>query len=169
VQEKEPEPEIPQFMPSWMKRQPSSSTITGSTSNSTPQPTTPIIDLSPQSKFLKKEEKPEGRVGLPREKGVIHSVKDRFGFIKCYGRTELVFYHMNEVEDPHSRLQEGDEVEFILVPDSRTQGKELKATAIRYVRSTNPFGGNFNQSVVEHRESQTSSQYFQVRFFCLFN
>lgn len=70
--------------------------------------------------------------------GTIHSVKDKYGFIKCYSKQELVFYHINEC-DEHIQFEVGDEVDFLLVKDTRG-GHELKATSVRFVRSTSIFG-----------------------------
>jgi hypothetical protein len=78
----------------------------------------------------------EGLADMPREQGTVHSVKDNYGFIKCYSKSDLVFYHINECDD-HQQFQVGDEVDFLLVPDpSRNGGKDVKATSVRLVKST---------------------------------
>lgn len=53
--------------------------------------------------------------GERREQGVIYSLKDGFGFIKCADRDLNVFFHLNEVLDVNRDTQVNDEVEFTIV------------------------------------------------------
>ena len=53
--------------------------------------------------------------GERREQGVVSSVKDGFGFIKCADRDLRVFFHFNEVLDVDREVQANDEVEFTIV------------------------------------------------------
>jgi len=88
----------------------------------------------------------DGYAGVPREMGTIHSVKEKYGFIKCYSKQDLVFYHINECDD-HIQFEVGDEVDFLLVPDTRP-GHDVKATSVRFVRSTSIFGGGANTKIL---------------------
>jgi len=53
------------------------------------------------------------RSSLPTEQGVIHTLLDKFGFIRCADRPIEVFFHYSEYKEGHSDdLNIGDEVEF---------------------------------------------------------
>lgn len=53
--------------------------------------------------------------GERREQGVIQSLKDGFGFIRCVEREPRLFFHFNEVLDVDREISVGDEVEFTVV------------------------------------------------------
>lgn len=57
---------------------------------------------------------------LPREVGVISSVKNSFGFIKSTEREEEVYFHFSELDKTidESSLQPGQELEFSVVKNS---------------------------------------------------
>lgn len=50
--------------------------------------------------------------GERREQGVIVTLKDGFGFIRCVDRDARIFFHFNEVLDLDRDITVGDEVEF---------------------------------------------------------
>lgn len=100
--------EMPQLIPGWMQKAPQAAKPVA---ESAPITTSSQYPLRPKTT----EKLREGLEGLPKEKGIVNSVHEKFGFIKCYGHTELIFYHLNEVEG-HRQFEEGDEVEFFLVP-----------------------------------------------------
>jgi len=54
---------------------------------------------------------------LPREVGVVSSVKNSFGFIKCTDRDEEVYFHFSEVQHPEP-VTPGMELEFSVVKNS---------------------------------------------------
>lgn len=53
--------------------------------------------------------------GERREQGIVLSMKDGFGFVKCSDRDLRVFFHLNEVLDVDRETQVNDEVEFTIV------------------------------------------------------
>lgn len=53
--------------------------------------------------------------GEKREQGVIQSLKDGFGFIRCVEREPRLFFHFNEVLDVDREISVGDEVEFTVI------------------------------------------------------
>lgn len=55
-----------------------------------------------------------------REYGVICSVKDQFGFIKCAERDDEIFFHFSELPR-ESAIEVGLEVEFSVATDTRNQ------------------------------------------------
>jgi len=54
---------------------------------------------------------------LPREVGVVSSVKNSFGFIKCTDRDEEVYFHFSEMDNPDN-VTPGTELEFSVVKNS---------------------------------------------------
>ena len=69
-----------------------------------------------------------------REQGVIQSIKEGFGFIKCVDRSEKMFFHFSECLEVNRKLVVGDEMEFTVAPDSGTLGRQL-ATRIKHLPS----------------------------------
>jgi cold shock CspA family protein len=67
----------------------------------------------------------------PRMRGIIASVKDNFGFIRSQDHSELLFYHVNETENKQ-QFDEGDEVEFYLVPDTHAKVVTFILSRIHY-------------------------------------
>lgn len=65
---------------------------------------------------------------LPREQGMIVSLLDSFGFIKCAEREEDVFFHFSEVErNTHpSDLMTGMEVDFDIGPSPQSNSSSNK-------------------------------------------
>lgn len=59
--------------------------------------------------------------GEKREQGLISSLKDGFGFIKCADRDAKMFFHYNELLDPQREICLGEEVEFTVVSDQTAQ------------------------------------------------
>lgn len=53
--------------------------------------------------------------GERREQGVIATLKDGFGFIRCVEREPRVYFHFTEVLDVNRELAVNDEVEFTVV------------------------------------------------------
>ncbi|XP_050309482.1 cold shock domain-containing protein E1 isoform X2 [Anthonomus grandis grandis] len=77
--------------------------------------------------------------GEKREQGVVASLKEGFGFLKCVEREARLFFHFNEILDVNrtNELQVGDEFEFTVIQD-RTETnsytnahKENRQSAIR--------------------------------------
>ncbi|XP_060521185.1 cold shock domain-containing protein E1 [Cylas formicarius] len=74
--------------------------------------------------------------GEKREQGVVASLKDGFGFLKCVDREPRLFFHFNEILDVNktNELQAGDEFEFTVVQDqiaNYSSQKENRQSAIR--------------------------------------
>ncbi|KAJ8922361.1 hypothetical protein NQ315_004304 [Exocentrus adspersus] len=57
--------------------------------------------------------------GEKREQGVVASIKEGFGFLKCVERDARLFFHFNEILDVDrtNEVQIGDEFEFTIVQD----------------------------------------------------
>lgn len=53
--------------------------------------------------------------GERREQGVVASIKDAFGFLKCADRDLSVYFHFHEILDADHDIQVNDEVEFTVV------------------------------------------------------
>merc|ERR1719193_3040683 len=68
-----------------------------------------------------------------REQGVVQTMKEGFGFLKCVDRSEKMFFHFSECLDV-SRGQPtiGDEVEFTVAVDPSQPGRQL-ATRIKHL------------------------------------
>lgn len=60
--------------------------------------------------------------GEKREQGVVCSVKEGFGFLKCVEREARLFFHFNEILEVErtTEVQVGDEFEFTVVQDQTT-------------------------------------------------
>ncbi|KAL1516675.1 hypothetical protein ABEB36_000556 [Hypothenemus hampei] len=75
--------------------------------------------------------------GEKREQGVVASLKEGFGFLKCVDREARLFFHFNEILDVNrtNELQVGDEFEFTVIQDQAasytTTHKENRQSAIR--------------------------------------
>ncbi|KAH1003441.1 cold shock domain-containing protein E1 [Dendroctonus ponderosae] len=75
--------------------------------------------------------------GEKREQGVVASLKDGFGFLKCVDREARLFFHFNEILDVNhtNNLQVGDEFEFTAIQDQansyNTGHKDNRQNAIR--------------------------------------
>lgn len=80
-----------------------------------------------------------------REQGMIHALKDGFGFIKCAERDARMFFHFSEVLDVKRTVAVGDEVEFTVSNDPNLPQRQL---AIR-IKHLDPGSVQFN--VVIHR------------------
>lgn len=53
--------------------------------------------------------------GERREQGIIVTLKDGFGFIRCVDRDTRLFFHFNEVLNVDIEISVGDEVEFTVI------------------------------------------------------
>ena len=92
--EEKKEPTIPQFMPAWMKMNKSKETTTTTT-------TTEDSTYKPNKK-QSAEELIQGLEGLPREKGTVTTVRDKFGFIKVKKDKGMYIYLLSSVMEEQS-------------------------------------------------------------------
>ena len=69
--------------------------------------------------------------GQIRETGVVCSLKEGFGFIKCCDRDLSIFFHFSEVVEQSRIICIGDEVEFTIEEDYHSQRPH--ATRIRFL------------------------------------
>lgn len=76
--------------------------------------------------------------GEKREQGVVASLKDGFGFLKCVEREPRLFFHFNEVLEVDREVQTGDEFEFTVIQDQTSTFSNNRQSAIRMKRL--PFG-----------------------------
>lgn len=72
--------------------------------------------------------------GERREQGVVASVKDGFGFLRCVEREPRLFFHFNEVLDIDQEIKVGDEFEFTVVQDQTSTYTNSRQSAIRMKR-----------------------------------
>ena len=55
-----------------------------------------------------------------RERGVVHAIKDTFGFLKCESREGQIFFHLNAIVGSGSSMTRvGDEFDFVINQDDR--------------------------------------------------
>ncbi|KAK9712515.1 SUZ-C motif [Popillia japonica] len=69
--------------------------------------------------------------GERREQGVVASVKDGFGFLRCVEREPRLFFHFNEVLDVDHDVQVGEEFEFTVIQDQTSTFSNNRQSAIR--------------------------------------
>lgn len=72
--------------------------------------------------------------GERREQGVVASIKDGFGFLKCVEREPKLFFHFNEVLDVDQEIKVGEEFEFTVVQDQTSTYTNNRQSAIRMKR-----------------------------------
>ena len=73
------------------------------------------------------------KTGESRENGYIASLKDAYGFIKCFNREGTrVYFKLTELLDPNYPVNINDEVEFTLSPDLSSPGR-LQAIRIKFL------------------------------------
>jgi len=68
-----------------------------------------------------------------REQGIVQTLKEGFGFMKCVDRNDKMFFHFSECLDVAKSLSVGDEVEFTVCPDP-AQPPRLLATRIKHLQ-----------------------------------
>merc|ERR1719347_1158563 len=69
-----------------------------------------------------------------REQGIVLSLKEGFGFLKCVDRMEKMFFHFSECLDVSRKMSINDEMEFTVAPDPASPGRQL-ATRIKHLMS----------------------------------
>lgn len=69
--------------------------------------------------------------GERREQGVVASIKDGFGFLRCVERETRLFFHFNEVLDVDHEVQVSDEFEFTVIQDQTSTFSNNRQSAIR--------------------------------------
>ncbi|XP_064629135.1 cold shock domain-containing protein E1-like [Lineus longissimus] len=63
--------------------------------------------------------------GEKRETGMIATLKEGYGFIKCIEREGRMFFHFSEMLDPSKEPQLQDEVQFTVVQDPSSPNREI--------------------------------------------
>ncbi|XP_031630899.1 cold shock domain-containing protein E1 isoform X2 [Contarinia nasturtii] len=73
--------------------------------------------------------------GERREQGMVASLKDGFGFLRCVDRNVRLFFHFTEVLDTTREIRVGDEVEFTTIqePGSSFANNRLSAIRIKHL------------------------------------
>lgn len=69
--------------------------------------------------------------GERREQGVVVSLKEGFGFLRCVDREPRLFFRFNEILDVDREVQVGDEFEFTVVQDQSSTFTNNRQSAIR--------------------------------------
>lgn len=72
----------------------------------------------------------EGDGEETREMGVVASLKEGFGFIRCCDRDARMFFHFSELLDSGHQVQVGDEVEFA-VSEDMSANKRIHGVRVR--------------------------------------
>lgn len=72
--------------------------------------------------------------GEKREQGIVASLKDGFGFLRCVEREPRLFFHFNEVLDVDREISVNDEFEFTVVQDQTSSFSNNRQSAIRMKR-----------------------------------
>lgn len=67
-----------------------------------------------------------------RETGVVASVKDGYGFIRCADRDARMFFHFSEFLDAKREVKTGDEVQFTVIQDPTSPNRQV-AIRIKYL------------------------------------
>lgn len=154
--QKQEEDNFQLFVPSWMKKDNNSANNNNNHLNNEDKPNIHKNGGSSYKKRKNEELKNETEF-LTWHRGIVKTVKSElFGFIQYNGK-DLVFYHVNEVED-NKQFEEGDEVEFYLMPDTRKNGKELKATHVRLVSLPNHLPSSMFDSKAENEKYKSLFQ-----------
>ncbi|XP_055533104.1 cold shock domain-containing protein E1 isoform X2 [Wyeomyia smithii] len=69
--------------------------------------------------------------GEKREQGVVSSLKEGFGFLRCVERNPRLFFHFTEVLDTSREICVDDEVEFTVIQDPGSSFANTRQSAIR--------------------------------------
>ncbi|XP_035793384.1 cold shock domain-containing protein E1-like [Anopheles albimanus] len=69
--------------------------------------------------------------GEKREQGVVASLKEGFGFLRCVERNVRLFFHFTEVLDTSREICIDDEVEFTVIQDPGSSFANNRQSAIR--------------------------------------
>lgn len=69
--------------------------------------------------------------GEKREQGVVASLKEGFGFLRCVEREPRLYFRFNEILDVEHEVQVGDEFEFTVVQDQSGMFGSNRQSAIR--------------------------------------
>lgn len=69
--------------------------------------------------------------GEKREQGVVASLKEGFGFLRCVEREPRLYFRFNEILDVEHEVQVGDEFEFTVVQDQSALFGANRQSAIR--------------------------------------
>lgn len=67
-----------------------------------------------------------------RDTGIIATLKEGFGFIRCAEREARMFFHFSEVMDTERDLKVQEEVEFTVIQDPTSQSRQI-AVRIKFV------------------------------------
>ncbi|XP_049813470.1 cold shock domain-containing protein E1-like isoform X1 [Schistocerca nitens] len=97
--------------------------------------------------------------GERREQGVVASLKDGFGFLRCVERDARLFFHFNEVLDVDREICINDEVEFT-VSQEQSSFSNVRQSAIR-VKHLPPGTVEF-ESIIEKNLSGTVTKEAQM-------
>ncbi|KAG1670794.1 Cold shock domain-containing protein E1 [Nymphon striatum] len=97
-----------------------------------------------------------------REKGIIFTLKEGFGFIKCANREHpRLFFHFSEIIDKNNEIHAQDEVEFHVSQDSGSSNRYNAIRIFRLPRGSVSFDYHNNRNSMLHGfvelESTTSS------------
>ncbi|XP_053666948.1 cold shock domain-containing protein E1 [Anopheles marshallii] len=85
--------------------------------------------------------------GEKREQGVVASLKEGFGFLRCVERSVRLFFHFTEVLDTSREICVDDEVEFTVIQDPGSSFANNRQSAIRIKHL--PFGTVKFETLIE--------------------
>ncbi|KAL5292829.1 CSDE1 family protein [Megaselia abdita] len=95
--------------------------------------------------------------GEKREQGVVSSLKEGFGFLRCVERSVRIFFHFTEVLDTNHEITIGDEVEFTVVQEPGQTYNNARLSAIR-IKHLPPNSVEFETLVASNIEGLISRE-----------
>lgn len=101
--------------------------------------------------------------GEAREYGVIVSLKEGFGFIRCAERDARMFFHFSEMLDPEGNIKLQEEVEFTVVQDPSSPGRTIAIRIKNLPKGTVSFETTLPDKYPGTIEKEATSMKAQVK------
>lgn len=95
--------------------------------------------------------------GEKREQGVVASLKDGFGFLRCVERNVRLFFHFTEILDTSREIAINDEVEFTVIQEPGVTYNNSRLHAIR-IKHLPPNTVQFETLMATHIEGYVSRE-----------
>eukprot|EP00918_Siedleckia_nematoides_P008348 GHVU01018104.1.p1 GENE.GHVU01018104.1~~GHVU01018104.1.p1 ORF type:complete len:815 (+),score=93.18 GHVU01018104.1:360-2804(+) len=77
--------------------------------------------------------------GEKRENGMVMTLKEGFGFIKCADRDARMFFHFSEVLEVDREMKQYDEVEFTVIQDPSSPARQIGIRIVHLPKGTVSF------------------------------
>jgi len=95
--------------------------------------------------------------GEKRETGLIATIKDGFGFIRCAEREVRMFFHFSEMMDPSIDIKVQDEVEFTIIQDPTAPSRQIGIRIKHLPRGTVTFDNVLPEKIYGNIEKQPAT------------